>query len=172
MSTQRLRSPSRRRAPTVGLSPSARLAAIVASGFPKFDGDRGERRRAQFTMRRRRTDTPPFYRFVYRLVRRVPRGKVVSYGQVAAILGQPRGARAVGMALGALAPPLADEIPWHRVINAAGRPSHRDGFWAAIQREMLEAEGVQFDRRDTVDLKRVRWRGPRREWVTGLRSEL
>jgi methylated-DNA-protein-cysteine methyltransferase related protein len=115
---------------------------------------------------------PPFYRLVYRLVRRVPRGKVVTYGQVAAILGQPRGARAVGVALGALRAPLIDVVPWQRVISAAGRCSHRDGFWAEIQRELLEAEGVGFDRRGRVDLKRARWVGPRREWVTTLRHEL
>lgn len=115
---------------------------------------------------------PPFYRLVYRLVRRVPRGKVVTYGQVAAILGQPRGARAVGMALGALRAPLVDLVPWQRVINAAGRPSHRDGFWAAIQREILEDEGVRFDRHGRVDLRRVRWAGPRREWLTRLRGAL
>jgi methylated-DNA-protein-cysteine methyltransferase related protein len=115
---------------------------------------------------------PPFYRLVYRVVRRVPRGKIVTYGQVAAILGQPRGARAVGMALGALRDaPLAD-VPWQRVINAAGRCSHRDGFWAGIQREMLEDEGVRFDRHGKVDLKRARWQGPRREWRTRLQHEL
>jgi methylated-DNA-protein-cysteine methyltransferase related protein len=118
------------------------------------------------------TKAPPFYRLVYRVVRRVPRGKVVTYGQVAAILGQPRAARAVGMALGALRGPLLDLVPWQRVINAAGRCSHRDGFWAEIQREFLEREGVPFDRRGKVDLKRVRWRGPRREWTTRLRCEL
>jgi methylated-DNA-protein-cysteine methyltransferase-like protein len=120
----------------------------------------------------RRAGGPPFYRLVYRVVRRVPRGKVVTYGQVAAILGQPRAARAVGMALGALRGPLLEVVPWQRVINAAGRCSHRDGFWAEIQREFLEREGVRFDRHGRVDLKRVRWRGPRREWVTGLRHEL
>jgi methylated-DNA-protein-cysteine methyltransferase-like protein len=119
-----------------------------------------------------RDDAPLFYRLVYRLVRRVPRGKVVTYGQVAAILGQPRGARAVGMALGALEDVTAATVPWHRVINAAGRPSHRDGFWAGIQREMLEEEGVVFDRHGHVDLKRLRWAGPRREWRSGLRGEL
>jgi methylated-DNA-protein-cysteine methyltransferase-like protein len=118
------------------------------------------------------TKAPPFYRLVYRVVRRVPRGKVVTYGQVAAILGQPRAARAVGMALGALRGPLLDLVPWQRVINAAGRCSHRDGFWAEIQREFLEREGVRFDRYGKVDLKRVRWRGPRREWTTRLRHEL
>jgi methylated-DNA-protein-cysteine methyltransferase-like protein len=112
---------------------------------------------------------PRFYVLVYRLVRRVPRGRVVTYGQVAAILGQPRGARAVGMALGALGPSQVDSVPWHRVINAAGRCSHRDGFWAGIQQEMLEAEGVEFDRRGHVDLARVRWCGPTREWATRLR---
>jgi methylated-DNA-protein-cysteine methyltransferase-like protein len=117
-------------------------------------------------------DVPPFHRLVYRVVRRVPRGKVVTYGQVAAILGQPRGARAVGVALGALRGRHLESVPWHRVINAAGRTSHRDGFWAGIQQEMLEDEGVQFDRRGYVDLRRVRWSGPRREWRTRLRHEL
>ena len=109
---------------------------------------------------------------MYRLVRRIPRGKLVTYGQVAAILGQPRGARAVGMALGALHDVEAATVPWHRVINAAGRPSHRDGFWAGIQREMLEEEGVVFDRRGHVDMKRFRWAGPRHEWRTGLRRQI
>ncbi len=109
---------------------------------------------------------------MYRLIRRVPRGKVVTYGQVAAILGQPRGARAVGVALGALRGPLVETVPWHRVINAAGRCTHRDGFWADIQRERLEEEGIAFDSSGRVDLKTTRWTGPRREWRTALRGEL
>jgi len=120
----------------------------------------------------RRSAGPPFRRLVYRLVRRVPRGKVVTYGQVAAILGQPRGARAVGTALGALRGPLLHLVPWQRVINAAGRCSHRDGGWADVQRRLLEAEGVRFDRHGRVDLRRTRWPGPRREWVTRLRHAL
>ncbi|MBI3771059.1 MAG: methylated-DNA--[protein]-cysteine S-methyltransferase [Deltaproteobacteria bacterium] len=130
------------------------------------------RRRQNRRASRPRSDPPPFYRLVYRVVRRVPRGKVVTYGQVAAILGQPRGARAVGVALGALRAPRVEMVPWHRVINAAGRCSHRDGFWADIQREHLEEEGVRFDRDGRVDLKTTRWTGPRREWVTRLRSEI
>jgi methylated-DNA-protein-cysteine methyltransferase-like protein len=125
--------------------------------------------------RRRRTASdplPPFYRLVYRVVRRVPRGKVVTYGQVAAILGQPRAARAVGMALAALNGALLDTVPWQRVIAATGRCSHRDGFWASVQRDLLEREGVNFDRHGYVDLRKVRWAGPRREWKTGLRTEL
>ncbi len=96
----------------------------------------------------------------------------MTYGQVAAILGQPRGARAVGVALGALRGPLVETVPWHRVINAAGRCTHRDGFWADIQRERLEEEGIAFDSSGRVDLKTTRWTGPRREWRTALRGEL
>jgi methylated-DNA-protein-cysteine methyltransferase-like protein len=115
---------------------------------------------------------PPFYRLVWRVVRRVPRGKVVTYGQVAAILGQPRAARAVGMALAALRGPLLDTVPWQRVISATGRCKHRDGFWGSVQQDLLEREGVRFDRRGHVDLRAARWAGPRKEWTTKLRAEL
>ncbi|HLY38525.1 MAG TPA: MGMT family protein, partial [Candidatus Binatia bacterium] len=63
-------------------------------------------------------------------------------------------------------------VPWQRVINAAGRCSHRDGGWADVQRRLLEAEGVRFDRHGRVNLRRARWAGPRREWVTRLRHEV
>lgn len=122
--------------------------------------------------RQRRDEPPPFYRLVYRVVRKIPRGKVATYGQIAAILGQPRGARAVGMALGALRDADVDTVPWQRVIGAAGRCTHRDGFAAGIQQEMLEAEGVAFDRRGYVDFATARWKGPRREWATRLQLEI
>ena len=109
---------------------------------------------------------------IYAVVRAIPRGKVATYGQIAAILGQPRGARAVGMALGALRDDAIESVPWQRVIGAAGRCTHRDGFAAGIQQEMLEAEGVAFDRRGHLDLHVVRWKGPAREWVTKLQREL
>ena len=116
--------------------------------------------------------TPPFHRAVYRLVRQVPRGKVVTYGQVAAILGHPRAARAVGHALRMLPPMLVRVVPWQRVINSTGHISHRgDIFRPEEQRELLEAEGVRFDRGSKVDLQRQRWAGPKREWLTKLRHE-
>ncbi len=81
---------------------------------------------------------------VYTLVRRIPRGKVLTYGQVAQLLGVPHGARAVGWAMRAL--PAGTDVPWQRVINAKGGIS--TGYAAngqLIQQTLLEAEGVPFD---------------------------
>ena len=123
--------------------------------------------------RRRRGALPHFHRAVYQVVRKVPRGKVVTYGQIAAILGHPRAARAVGHALRVLPPVLARVVPWQRVINAAGHISYRgDVFRPQEQRERLEAEGVRLDRSGRIDLQRFRWAGPRREWVVKLDREL
>ena len=104
--------------------------------------------------------SPRFRRSVYALVRRIPRGRVVTYGEIAAQLGRPRSARAVGTALGRLGGELLDTVPWQRVVNAAGRCSHKDEFWADVQRELLEGEGVRFDGRGRVDLKRAVWPAP------------
>lgn len=104
-------------------------------------------------------DTPNFYADVYRLVAQIPPGKVATYGQIARLLGHPSAARAVGYALHAL--PTGSDIPWQRVINAAGRISSRcDRHYEAIQRALLEAEGVRFDPYGTVDLQRFGWLGP------------
>jgi methylated-DNA-protein-cysteine methyltransferase related protein len=106
-----------------------------------------------------RGDIPNFYAAVYRLVAQVPSGKVTTYGQIARWLGHPSAARAVGYALHAL--PTGSEIPWHRVINAAGRVSSRcDRHYEAIQRALLEAEGIRFSTYGSVDLQRFGWRGP------------
>ncbi len=80
---------------------------------------------------------------VYALVKLIPRGKLLSYGKVAALLGVPNGAREVGWALAAL--PEGTDVPWQRVVNAQGRISRRryQGD-EQRQRELLEAEGVQF----------------------------
>jgi len=102
-----------------------------------------------------------FYREVYRLVRRIPRGKVATYGQLAALLGRPCAVRAVGSALRRLRGPMVDAVPWHRVLNAAGRVSFRDGEGPELQRELLRREGVRFRRGGSVDLARVGWAGPR-----------
>lgn len=100
---------------------------------------------------------------IYAVVRRIPRGRVATYGQIAQLAGFPRQPRLVGYALNALAD---DRVPWHRVINARGRVSPRsqpDG--ELIQRAMLEDEGVMFDTAGRVALERSQWR-PRRRYVT------
>ena len=99
----------------------------------------------------------PFHRAVYRLVREIPRGRVTSYGQLAAILGWPRAARAVGQAMRHCPP----GVPWHRVVNARGGISLRANVAGMLtQRLLLEQEGVAV-RRGRVRLDRHRWRGPR-----------
>ncbi len=99
------------------------------------------------------------------MVTKVPRGKVVTYGQVAAILGVPRAARAVGTALRYLPRSLHRKIPWQRVINAQGGISIRgDMVRAEEQRWLLEDEGVVFGRQGKVDLRAYRWRGPKETW--------
>jgi methylated-DNA-protein-cysteine methyltransferase-like protein len=106
---------------------------------------------------------PKFARAVYAVVRDIPRGTVVTYGQVAAILGQPRAARAVGTALSHLPRALARIVPWQRVINASGRISMRgDVLRPDLQRQLLEMEGIRF-RGGHIDLRAQRWSGPTRE---------
>jgi methylated-DNA-protein-cysteine methyltransferase-like protein len=93
---------------------------------------------------------------VYALVQQVPSGKVVTYGQVAALLGSPQAARAVGYALRVLPP--GSGVPWHRVINHHGSISPRYPAQGPIlQRQLLEAEGLRFDAQDGIDLTLYRW---------------
>jgi methylated-DNA-protein-cysteine methyltransferase-like protein len=105
---------------------------------------------------RRRAASMRFQSAVYRLVREIPRGQVATYGQLAAILGWPRAARAVGHAMRHC--PVG--LPWHRVVNASGGISLRANVAAMVtQRVLLEQEGV-FVRRGRVRVDRHRWRGP------------
>lgn len=92
---------------------------------------------------------------IYSVVASIPRGRVATYGQVAALAGAPRHARQVGYALYDL--PSGASLPWHRVINARGEVSPRsEPGWEAFQRRLLEAEGVEF-RQGRVDLAHYRW---------------
>ena len=98
-----------------------------------------------------------FPRQVYGIVRRVPRGRVITYGAIASVLGDPRKARQVGWAMAAT-PVDKPKIPAHRVINARGELSGGPAFGGyAVQRGLLEAEGVVFERDGRVDLERYLW---------------
>jgi methylated-DNA-protein-cysteine methyltransferase-like protein len=101
-----------------------------------------------------------FFDQVYVLVRQIPRGKVASYGQIAALLGHPRAARTVGWALHALTETRVPDVPWQRVINHAGRITiARAGLDPRIQRRLLEEEGIEFDENGYVDMRRFGWQG-------------
>ncbi len=96
------------------------------------------------------------YARIYAVVRRIPRGRVATYGQVAELAGLPGHARQVGYALHAL--PQGTIVPWHRVLNARGTLSlRRDSGGEISQRLRLEREGVRFDAGGRVALDRLRW---------------
>lgn|SRR5690606_34643740 len=92
---------------------------------------------------------------IWRIVNSIPQGKVTSYGVVAQLAGLPRGARLVGRLLSQL--PAGSVLPWHRVLNAAGRISFPEGSRQyREQRERLLAEGVNF-RGQRADLASCGW---------------
>jgi methylated-DNA-protein-cysteine methyltransferase related protein len=104
---------------------------------------------------------PSGWSVFYRIVRRIPRGRVATYGAVALAAGKPRAARQVGFALAALRGSVHD-VPWQRVLGARPRGhaaiSLLDPVGAAVQRRLLEEEGVAFDERGRIDLARYGWR--------------
>jgi methylated-DNA-protein-cysteine methyltransferase-like protein len=92
---------------------------------------------------------------IYEAVRRIPRGRVATYGDVSEMANLEGHARQVGYALHALPPNSG--VPWHRVINAKGEISPRSaGDSHELQLELLRAEGVAVDERGRVDLRRYR----------------
>jgi methylated-DNA-protein-cysteine methyltransferase related protein len=108
-----------------------------------------------------------FYRAVWMIARQIPAGKVATYGQIAALIPVPPGitpedyessrARWAGSAMAA----CPADVPWQRVINAQGKISARHA--APTQRRLLEQEGVIFDAKERVDLKKFGWEGLSRE---------
>jgi methylated-DNA-protein-cysteine methyltransferase-like protein len=103
---------------------------------------------------------------VWNLVRKIPPGKVATYGQIAALVPlpsgmtaddyRPWGARWVGSAMAA----CPEDVPWQRVINSQGKISLGGEGGHLTQRDLLEDEGVEFDQLERVDLKRFGWEGP------------
>ena len=97
------------------------------------------------------------YQAIYAVVRRIPRGRVATYGQIATLAGLDGHARQVGYALHAL--PSGSGLPWHRVVNSYGEVSRRsDSDSDELQVELLRAEGVEFGMDGRIDLRRFRWR--------------
>ena len=100
------------------------------------------------------------YRLIFAVVRRIPSGRVASYGQVAELAGLAGHARLVGYALHASP---ADTLPWHRVVDREGRLSlaRLDPAAGVTQRIRLQRERVTFDARGRVNMDRHRWRAVR-----------
>jgi methylated-DNA-protein-cysteine methyltransferase-like protein len=115
-------------------------------------------------------DRKTYYAQVYEIVRAIPKGKVMTYGSIGALIPPPEGVegmkyrrlrpRWVGSAMAA----CDTNVPWHRVINAQGRISQRPGHGPKIQRQLLEEEGVIFNANDRVDLKVFSWE-PTSDWL-------
>ena len=99
-----------------------------------------------------------FFERVYAVVKRIPKGKVATYGQIAAILEHPHAARTVGWALNGLPRALAQRVPWQRVINATGRVSNTQNY--ARQMQLLKKEGVKFNKDGYCELKKYLWEPP------------
>ncbi|HKH84200.1 MAG TPA: MGMT family protein [Gemmatimonadales bacterium] len=96
------------------------------------------------------------YQRIYGVVRRIPKGRVATYGQIASLAGLAGNARQVGYALHAL--PDGTHVPWHRVVNAAGGISRRGTPGGElVQQIMLEREGVHLNARGRVSLEEARW---------------
>jgi methylated-DNA-protein-cysteine methyltransferase-like protein len=100
-------------------------------------------------------EEPPFAR-VWRLVRRIPRGRVATYGQLSDWIDRRLTPVGIGWAIRA----ASEDIPWHRVVNARGGIS-TDAEHPGLQRAMLEAEGVRFDADGCIDLSRFGWKRAR-----------
>ena len=93
---------------------------------------------------------------VFAVVKRIPRGKVLTYGQVALLLGRPRGAREVGWMLHSND---SADVPCHRVVDRNGRLAPNFAFdGAKEQRRRLEAEGIKFAREMHVDMVQYLWK--------------
>jgi len=102
------------------------------------------------------TDEIPLYERIYAVVRQIPQGKVATYGQIAQVTGGCS-ARLVGYAMAGLRSGDFPDVPWQRVINRKGKISILDPFGKSIQRQLLEEEGVYFDKNDTIDFHEFGW---------------
>jgi methylated-DNA-protein-cysteine methyltransferase-like protein len=92
---------------------------------------------------------------VYNLVKKIPRGRVMTYGQVAKALRLPGGARTAGRAMAAS--PSGQGVPWHRVVGAGGKLLIREPH-ASLQRKLLETEGLTLAEKRILDFRNYEWR--------------
>jgi methylated-DNA-protein-cysteine methyltransferase-like protein len=110
------------------------------------------------------SDKQPLFERIYNEVRTIPSGKVSTYGRIAQYIGCS--AQMVGFAMAGV--PDDSDVPWHRVINHKGMISRRsDGYSDGMQRALLVAEGIRFDKTGCVDLSRDGWSFTRHPYTAG-----
>jgi methylated-DNA-protein-cysteine methyltransferase-like protein len=114
------------------------------------------------------TQVDSFADRVKQIIKAIPKGKVATYGQIAMMAGNPRGVRGVVWILHSSSQKAG--LPWHRVINRKGEISLPYGEGYEEQKARLEAEGVQFDWEDRIDLDRFLWRPGEKKEVEKIRS--
>jgi methylated-DNA-protein-cysteine methyltransferase related protein len=107
-----------------------------------------------------RQHQPSKYQIIYDVVRKIPVGKVLTYGQVAELAGLYGKARLAGYALFRVQ--LESDIPWQRVVNAKGEISYSEARCGGdyLQKTLLEQEGIEFKANNCIDLKKYRWQPP------------
>lgn len=96
-----------------------------------------------------------FTEMVMEIIKSIPSGKVMSYGEIARVAGKPRGARQVVRILHAMS--KKHKLPWHRVINSRGEIGIQDEELFFTQKSLLEGEGVQFKGKSTIDMEKYRY---------------
>lgn len=118
--------------------------------------------RSKSATRSKRIQMSEFTLKVLAVVKKIPRGKVATYGQVATLAGKPHAARGVGWILNSCSE--THRLPWQRVLNSQGKISFHPKLWQYTeQRRLLQKEGVQFLNKDSLDLQKYQWkkRAPR-----------
>ena len=99
--------------------------------------------------------TTSFHQRVIEIIKQIPKGKVATYGQIAAYVGSPRAARQVVRTLHSSS--RKEDLPWHRLVNSQGRISLKPNQGYEIQKTLLMKEGVVFDLQDNIDFDRYLW---------------
>jgi methylated-DNA-protein-cysteine methyltransferase-like protein len=99
--------------------------------------------------------TPSLTQRIKDIIKKIPKGKVATYGQIATLAGNPRAARLVIWVLNSSS--QKDKLPWQRVINGKGKISLKPGYGYEIQKAMLLKEGVEFNEKDAIDFDRFLW---------------
>ena len=96
-----------------------------------------------------------FYRRVIGIIKKIPKGKVATYGQIAEYAGKPRAARQVAYILHSSSE--KENLPWHRVVNSKGSISLRRGHGFELQKDLLEKEGITFRDDGSINLEKLQW---------------